>query len=212
MKAKRKRKNKIKKETPSGYSQMSEDVLHTNTLNPSREEIEASLPHLKNKRIVDKEVLEEEEEMKLNSQIPELVKDVQFAVNNFGDISIEKANALDKLGRVVFKLGKYEELLELSYEIVAIKEQILGVDHIEVGGALRNVGTIAAKLKRKKDCEVVLLRALRIHRLNNFHEGSKEMAILQAKMYQCGIGNDLIASDGIAYEEYVKLGSEDTEL
>lgn len=49
--------------------------------------------------------VEEDEKLKLNSQIPQLVEDVRFAVNNFGDVSHEKAAALNKLGMVVFKLG-----------------------------------------------------------------------------------------------------------
>lgn len=182
---------------------MHEHVLHTDTLNPTREEIDASFPHLHKHNTPTKrsEASEEEEKLKLNSQIPVLVEDIRFAVNNFGDVSLEKAAALDKLGRVVFKLGKYEELLELSYEIVAIKETLLGVDHVEVGAALRNIGTLTGKLGRLDECQRVFLRALYIHKLH-YKQGSKEMAILLAKMHQYGLEEEVIKSEGMSYAEY----------
>lgn len=173
--------------------------MHTNSRNPSQDEIHAALPHLKHKP--KGKAMSEDDKLELNSKIPELVEDVRFAVNNHGDVSIEKATALDKLGRVVFKLGKYEELLELSYEIAAIKEQLLGVDHVEVGAALRNIGTITGKLQRWGACRRVLLRALRIHTIH-YEKGSKEMAVLQAKMHQCGLNEDFLQSEGTSYEEY----------
>lgn len=175
-------------------------VLFTDSLNPSQEELQSALPHLASS-LRNKDNLSDEEEMKLNSQIRELVEDVRFAVNNFGDVSLEKAAALDKLGRVVFKLGKYEELIELSHEIVSIKESILGVDHKEVGGALKNIGTLYCKLDRLEEATRVLLRSLRIHKLH-YQEGSKELALMFAKMHQCGL-SEKFHSEGLTYEEYM---------
>lgn len=200
-----------KKKRRSGSSKIGEDTMHTDNLNPSQEEIRAAMPHLKNKPKGDK--MSEDDKLELNSKIPELVEDVRFAVNNYGEVSIEKATALDKLGRVVFKLGKYEELLELSYEIAAIKEQVLGVDHVEVGAALRNIGTITSKLERWNECRRVLLRALRIHKIH-YQEGSKEMAVLMAKMHHCKM-DDYFSDEGTSYDEYQRQkqeGQEDSEL
>jgi hypothetical protein len=149
----------------------------------------------------DQEGGSEDEQLELKARVPQLVEDVRFAVNNHGDVSLEKAAALDRLGRVVFRLGKYEQLLELSYEIVAIKEQLLGVDHVEVGAALRNIGTVTGKLQRQDECRRVLLRALKIHKIH-YQPGSKDMAVLQAKMHQCGLVEDFLHSDGTSYEEY----------
>jgi hypothetical protein len=199
---------KKRKTSRSTSSQQHEDVLHTHTPNPTMEEIHAALPHLKNKPLEKKEQ-SEDEKLKLNSKIPQLVEDVRFAVNNFGDVSMEKATALDKLGRVVFQLGKYEELLELSYEIVAIKEQLLGVDHVEVGAALRNIGTITGKLRLLDECRRVLLRALRIHKLH-FRPGAREMAVLQAKMHQFGLGDEFLESEGTSFDEYMQEKKSDS--
>mmetsp|Transcript_12734 Transcript_12734/g.20726 ORF Transcript_12734/g.20726 Transcript_12734/m.20726 type:complete len:226 (-) Transcript_12734:363-1040(-) len=200
---------KKKKKSGRSKSAHQDNTMHTDTLNPTQEEIRAAMPHLKSKPKGNK--MNEDDKLELNSKIPELVEDVRFAVNNYGDVSIEKATALDKLGRVVFKLGKYEELLELSHEIVAIKEQVLGVDHEEVGAALRNIGTIMGKLERWDDCRRVLLRALRIHRIH-YEEGSREMAILLAKMHTCKMEEDF-SDEGISYEEYQRLQQEaDSEL
>ena len=98
-------------------------------------------------------------------------------------------------------LGKYEELLELSYEIVAIKETLMGVDHVEVGAALRNIGTITGKLQRHAECQRILLRALYIHK-QHFSEGSRERAVLLAKRHQYGLDEELIKSEGSTYAEY----------
>lgn len=200
-----------KKKKKSGGGKVAEDTVRTDNLNPSQEEIRAAMPHLKNKPKGDK--MSEGDKLELNSKIPELVEDVRFAVNNYGEVSIEKATALDKLGRVVFKLGKYEELLELSYEIVAIKEQVLGIDHVEVGAALRNIGAITSKLERWNECRRVLLRALRIHKIH-YQEGSREMAVLLAKMHNCKMDDDF-SGEGTSYDEYQRQheeAQEDSEL
>ena len=100
--AARKKKNKKKK------SDATDHVLYTDTLNPSQDQLHSAFeksPHLHNMLSAKNKDVEEDEKLKLNSQIPELVEDIRFAVNNFGDVSLEKATALDKLGRVVFKLG-----------------------------------------------------------------------------------------------------------
>ena len=94
-----------------------------------------------------------------------------------GKYSEERAKALHALGGNVYKQGRYEELLELSKEIVSIHEKLDGPESEKTAKALGNLGSVAYRVGNKKECAYAMDRALYIY-LELFGEDSKEVCSL----------------------------------
>ena len=127
------------------------------------------------------------------------------AVAQHGDLSSQKSEILHKLGRVIYKLKKMDEALEISKEIVRINEEIYGVEHIKTADALGNVGSVSFRLKLQDLCELVMYRALHII-IKKYGVDAKETLLHRAKMltYQIKDGE---TSKGLDYETASELYS-----
>ena len=111
---------------------------------------------------------------KLAKEEKELQKDVIRAELNHGKFSAQRAKALHAYGRNVYKQGRFDQVLQVSKDIVRIHEEVDGVDHINTGNALGNVGSVAFRLENAKLCEIVMTRALYIV-IKEFGKDSKEV-------------------------------------
>ena len=116
----------------------------------------------------------------------------------YGEVSTQRADALHKLGRVVYKLKKFEDALAISKEIVTIYEQVYGYEHIKTSEALGNLASASFRLQLHDHCALAMYRALHII-IKKFGEDSKEVLLHRAKMLTFNI-SDGETSEGLDYE------------
>jgi len=134
----------------------------------------------------------------------ELRKNVMRAALNHGDMSREKTTALHALGRNLFKQQRYDLIYDLAFDILAIHEEMDGVDHLDTAKALTNVGSVAWKLKRGEVSRVATLRMLDIYENHEFEDREsyeKHVMLAKARLmsYQHPQGETI---GGISYAEY----------
>lgn len=115
-----------------------------------------------------------EERIDLEKREPGLRNAVIQAVEEHGDSSREKANALQKLGAVLYKLEKYAGLRSAAKEIARIQEKLHGPDSLQLALALRNVGSVCFRLKLHDESLRYMMRSLNIW-LQHYDEDSKEV-------------------------------------
>ena len=116
-----------------------------------------------------------EERVDLQKQEPELRNAVVEATEEYGEDSQEKADALHKLGRVLYKLEKYAGLRSTAKEIARIEGLINGHDSVKYAYALRNVGSVAHRLEMKEESLRYMMRALNILG-HHFDDESQEIS------------------------------------
>ena len=153
-----------------------------------------------------------DERKKLEKELEAFEKKAELAKDGFGDTSDEYAKMIHALGRVVYKLGRYEDAKFYALEIVRIYETLYGVDDYEMSKALGNVGSVAYRLKDMKTCARVMSRALDIVLKEvNYDEGSKEALMHRAKMLTFGLEKEAKGM-GISHEEYTGVDDADSEF
>ena len=151
-----------------------------------------------------------DERKKLEKELVSFEKKAELAKDGFGDASEEYAKMIHSLGRVVYKLERYDDAKRYALEIVRIYETLHGIDHIEMAKALGNVGSVSYRLKDMKTCAKVMSRALDIVlRKFDYDENSKEVLMHRAKMISFGLDKEA-SSMGISHEEYI--GADDSEF
>ena len=149
------------------------------------------------------------EKANLLSEEKQLRKDVMRAELNFGEFTKERAAALHAYGRNLFKQQRFDQIYDLSLEILAIHESIDGVDSIETARALTNVGSTAWKVGKTQIAQTTALRMLAIHMAWDYSrdkdEDAKEKATMMAKarlasyQYPEHLAQQSV---GITYQEY----------
>ena len=128
-KARRGRKN-IEAEVDSiGYASETEKLI--------------KLAEIRNRALMDGRSDEDGVTMKtiLATQEIDLRKDLIRAMSEHSDKSAETASALHLLGRNMFEQGKYEEVIEISAQIVRIHEEIEGPESLNtaLGAPMKNL-------------------------------------------------------------------------
>ena len=73
-----------------------------------------------------------DERKKLEKDLISFEKKAELAKDGFGDSSEEYAKMIHSLGRVVYKLDRFEDAKRYALEIVRIYETLHGIDHIEL--------------------------------------------------------------------------------
>ena len=131
-----------------------------------------------------------------------LRKNVLRAVLNHGEFSKEQADALHKLGRNVYQQGKFDDVMEVAEHIVTIHEKIDGPEAMITAEALGNVGSVAYRLGRTKQCRVAMERALYII-IKTFGAESKEVLLHQGKMLTFQI-KDAQQLSGMSHADYLE--------
>jgi len=160
-------------------------------------------------------VLSEKELSDMKNEERELRKDVMRAALNHGDASREKTKALHALGRNLFKQQRYDLIYDLAFDILAIHEEMDGVESLETAKALTNVGSVAWKLKRGEVARVATLRMLDIYEHHDWgdrEDYEKHVMLAKARLmsYQHPNGDTV---DGISHAEYrMRLQEEEDEL
>jgi hypothetical protein len=186
-------------------SQGSDDVEVKYT---SKADLDSKLKEIQEKRRADlgyDDSLSESELKDFQEREKDLRLDVLRAELNHGEYSNERAKALHALGANLFRQLRFDELLEISKQIVRIHETLDGFESLMAGKALGNMGTVAYRLGDDKECELAMKRALYIM----LHEGglkeeSREVLIHRGKMLSFGI-TDGETTKGLSYDEYVNL-------
>ena len=165
-------------------------------------------PSARNKAKEEKKKIEERK--KLEKELISFEKKAELARDGFGDASEEYAKMIHSLGRVVYKLERYEDAKRYALEIVRIYETLHGVDHYEMAKALGNVGSVSYRLQDMETCAKAMSRALDIIlRKFDYDENSKEVLMHRAKMLTFGLDKEA-GSMGISHQEYI--GANDSEL
>ena len=197
-----KKKKKSKKSTSAHEPGAEIEVDYTNEedkdrkLRQLRAKLKAKQPEEDN---------EEEQARKMAVFVGEedgLRKNVLRAILNHGEFSKQKADALHKLGRNVYQQGKFEDVMEVAENIVKIHEQIDGPEAMITAEALGNVGSVAYRLGRKKQCRVAMERALYII-IKAFGADSKEVLLHQGKMMTFQI-KEAQQLHGMSYDDYLE--------
>ena len=199
-KRKRRKSKKVKKSKPINPDEP-EEVTYS-----SEGELQQKLKQIKQQKqsegYSEEEIIENRELLaKLKSEEVGLVKDVYRAALNFGDYSTQKAMALNRLGRNVYSQRRFAEALNISREIVKLHEQADGVEHLNTGQALNNLGSSLYRLQHPIECGLVMQRALYIF-LRQYDNGSKEIMMHRAKMLTFQI-RGAETSSGLSYDDFL---------
>lgn len=174
----------------------------------SKEDLDAKLKEIQRNREKDgyrDDTPSPSEMAQLREAEKDLRTDVIRAELNHGEFSKERAKALHALGGNMFRQQRFEELLELSKQIVRIHETMDGFEALMTGKALGNVGTVAHRLGLQKECELNMKRALYIM----LHEGglaedSRDVLMHRGKMLSFQI-KDGENTPGLSYDDYVDI-------
>jgi tetratricopeptide (TPR) repeat protein len=146
-----------------------------------------------------------DERILLEKQEPGLRNAVEQAVEEFGDSSQEKANALHKLGRVLYKLEKYAGLRSAAKEIARIEEALHGHDSTKLALALRNVGSVAFRLELHEESLRYMMRALNIL-LHHYEADSKEVTMHKSIMMTFDQQEEYIKTPlGMTHKQFKKV-------
>jgi hypothetical protein len=206
-KQKKKKKGKTKK---TSKVQVSEEigndgeVLEYATDEEKQRRI-AELQRNYKKKLEDKDdsgTIPPEKLAELQAKEQELNKNVYRAILKFGENSSEHATALHALGGNLYAQQKYEDVHRLAHDIVAIHESKDGKEALITAKALGNVGNVAFRLGKTRECSLVMKRALYII-IKEHGAESKEVLLHRAQMLTFGI-NDGETSSGLSYEDYLE--------
>lgn len=194
----------------SRSKKVSKDPEETEVRFTSQEDLDSKMADLqkkKQKKGAFDEDLSQEELAKLKEAEVVLKKKLKKAAASFGEMSHEKAKALHALGGNWFKQGRFNDLLQISKEIVEIHETLDGPEAEITGRALGNVGATAFRLKRHRDCELSMKRALYII-LKIYGEDSKEALLHRGRMLTFSVP-DAERTVGWSYNEYINQLEDD---
>lgn len=86
-----------------------------------------------------------------------------------------RADLLDALGVAYRSHGRYEKAVPLLRQALALREQELGKDHVQVAESLHNLANVERSLDRPDEAERLIRRALAIQR-RAFPQGHKSLA------------------------------------
>lgn len=195
------RRPKKKKSDPSKASKEVFDGKEIEEISfSSQKDLKRKLNALKGEKAKGVDIATPEEKKALVAEENKLKKQVIKAGLDHGQFSKEKATALHAYGRNIYKQGRFDEVEELSKEIVLIHEKIDGVEHLNTAMALGNVGAVSYRLKHYEDCNFAMERALYIL-LREYGEESKEILMHRAKMMTFQVPG-AEHSLGLSYESY----------
>jgi hypothetical protein len=141
------------------------------------------------------------EMVKLKMQERELRRELGEAVMKYGDDSKEKATVLHKVGYNLFKQVRFEDLWDISLEIVRIHELHDGPESVETGKALSNCAQTAFRLGKRDECGLASYRYLYIM-IKHMGLQSKEVVMARARLMQYHF-RDGETSKGMSYAEYL---------
>lgn len=88
---------------------------------------------------------------------------------------LSKLPVLQDLGRVLYKLEKYEDALEISQEVAKINADEFGSVDRRTIAAVTNVASTMFRLGRKEECRVIMKEMFPLQ-LERFGLGSKEVS------------------------------------
>jgi hypothetical protein len=187
------------KKSVSGTPTEPVEIVYSN-----QEELEKKLKKLNNEKLSnpDFDEISPKEMQKLKDAEVGLKKNVLRALRDFGKHSKERATALHALGGNIYKQGRYEELMTLSKEIVAIHESLDGPEHENTGKALGNLGSVACRLFKMRECGLAMNRQLYIL-LSIYGDNSKEVLLQRGRMLSFKVP-DGETSVGISYADYLE--------
>ncbi len=154
--------------------------------------------------------LSDAEKMKYKAEEKELRIELTRAVMNYGDDSNEKAKVLHKVGANLFKQKRFDDIFDISKEILRIHELNDGPESKEAAQALSNVGQVAYRTGRREECGWASYRYLYIM-MNLYGRESPEVLLARARLMQYHF-TDGETADGITYAEYLEQKAEADRL
>lgn len=173
----------------------------------SEEEKEEILKKLKQERQAKEKMGDEspstKEMVKLKLEEKDLRRELGQAVMEYGTDSKEKSAVLHKVGRNLFKQRRFEDLWEISLDIVRIHELHDGPESLETGMALSNCAQTAYRLGKHEECGHASYRYLYIM-LKEKGPDSREVILARARLMQYKF-YDGETSNGMSYAEYLKI-------
>lgn len=107
---------------------------------------------------------EEYEEFKIikGKEQAEAMKNLYRAKANHGEDTRPVADALHRLGKVLYEQVKFEEAFEVAKEVLRIHTKLYGPDDEETMKALGNFGSVACRMNRQTVCDLVMYRMMDI--------------------------------------------------
>lgn len=147
------------------------------------------------------EELSSEEKLQLRKEELRIRLTEDDIVEKFGKVSLQYADYLHKLGRSLHKQQDFEQSYLISKQIVEIHEKLDGPESENTARALGNLGSASFRLKRTRECEVAMNRALYVW-LQRYGENSKEVLLHRGKMlsFQVPFAK---TSMGLSYDDYL---------
>lgn len=122
-------------------------------------------------------------------------------IAQYGKVSLQYAQYLHRLGRSIYKQERYEDVFDISKEIVSIHEKIDGPEHENTARALGNLGSAAYRLEKWTICHDAMNRALYVW-IAKYGEESKEVLLHRGKMLTFHVPFAKTTM-GISYEDYM---------
>lgn len=175
-------------------------------------DLERKLEEMTKKKI-EKDKSEAAEGIAKLKREEESLKSAVIRATEKGAISAARAKAIHALGKNVYLQGRYDEARGISYEILAIYEQLYTnpnaddddqYDHPKIIGAIGNIASVTNKMGLKEECFIMSMRVLNSI-LKEHGEDSKEAVRQRAVMMSFGFteeGQDM-THNGYTYKEYV---------
>ncbi len=191
-----------RRRTKSSKAELNSDTDSESITYKNKADLEAQISDLKQQKSRRRdEDLTEEEIAVFKQDETKLKKKLIRATAEHGEHSHEKAKALHALGGNLFKQRRFKELLALSKEIVEIHETLDGPEAEITARALGNIGAVAFRINKNKECEWSMKRALYIF-LKIFGEDSREAMLHRGKMLTFHVP-DAENTKGWSYSEYI---------
>mmetsp|Transcript_12290 Transcript_12290/g.18624 ORF Transcript_12290/g.18624 Transcript_12290/m.18624 type:complete len:205 (+) Transcript_12290:62-676(+) len=167
-----------------------ENIVNESELEKLKDELRARQEV--NRGITDVKKLQEEE--------ANLVRELREWTEKYGKYSKERMVKLNALGQVLYKQKRFDDVLEVSRELVDVNEIVSGPETPNTAYALGNYGSVSYKVGNLRECETAMNRALNIL-INLYGQNSKEVVTHRAKMEMYKVHGS-IHNNGISYEDY----------
>ena len=176
------------------------------------EDLEKKLEEMTRKKLAKDKTDAADGILKLKRE-EEGLKSAVIKATEKGAVTVARAKAIHALGKNVYQQGRFDEARGISFEILAIYEQLYTkpniddvdqYDHPKIVTAIGNIASVTNKMGLKDECFIMSMRVLN-YILKEHGEESKEAVRQRAVLMSFGFveeGQDM-THNGYTYKEYV---------
>ena len=169
-----------------------------------KQEILAKMQAEKNKaQKVGDQPISSDKARELKTEERQLRRELGDVSMQFGEITTQRATVLHKIGRNLYGQQRYNDVWQVSLDILKIHEMLDGPESVKTAMALSNVAQAAFRTQRREECGHMAYRHLYIMLKEKGRE-SKEVLMARARLMQYHFA-DGETSNGMSYAEYKRV-------